>query len=293
MIFGTEQETLMSEEDFRLIRDLIHDHCGIFFDVDSKFLLEKRLARRLTVHQLPGFREYYHFLKYSRGREQEFSDIMDVLTTNETYFFREEFQLKAFAGEILPELKTLKEKKGDRTLRIWSAGCSTGEEPYTIAMLILEAGGFHGWKVEIVGTDISQRVLQHARKGVYGKSSFRTTEEGRIRRFFTEQDGLFRINDEVRGLVTISHLNLFDESRMILLGKMDVIFCRNVIIYFDQVAKKRVVESFYRSLREGGYLLLGHAESLLNTTTAFALKHLKNDMVYQKPIAAFQAGGGQ
>lgn len=291
MIFRDEQETRMSEEEFRLIRDLIHDHCGIFFDAESRYLLEKRLARRLAVHQLPGFKEYYHFLKYSRGREQEFSDIMDVLTTNETYFFREEFQLKAFAGEILPELKALKEKKGERTLRIWSAGCSTGEEPYTIAMLILESGAFNGWKVEIVGTDISHRVLQHARKGIYGKASFRTTEPARIQRFFQEQGGFYRINDEVRSLVTISHLNLFDENRMILLGKMDVIFCRNVIIYFDKVAKKRVVDSFYRSLREGGYLLLGHAESLLNTTTAFALKHLKNDMVYQKPSVSAGSGG--
>jgi len=283
MIFGKEPEFSMSEEEFRLIRDLIYGHCGLFFDRDAKFLLEKRLSRRLTFHQLPGFREYYHFLKYSRGREQELSDIMDILTTNETYFFREEFQLKAFSGEILPELKAAKEKRGDRTLRIWSAGCSTGEEPYTIAMLIIESGAFLNWKVEIIGTDISNRVLQQARKGLYGKSSFRTTEQERVRRFFQEQDGFFRVNDQVRGLVTISHLNLLDENRMILLGKMDIIFCRNVIIYFDQVAKKKVVDSFYRSLREGGYLLLGHSESLLNTTTAFALRHLKNDMVYQKP----------
>ncbi len=280
----------MSEEDFRLIRDLIHSHCGIFFDRDAKFLLEKRLARRLEQHQLPGFKEYYHFLKYSRGREQELSDIMDVLTTNETYFFREEFQLNAFVGELLPELRALKEKRGDRTIRIWSAGCSTGEEPYTIAMLIMETGVFNGWKIEIIGTDISHRVLQQARKGLYGKSSFRTTSPERIHRFFNEQDGLYRIHDEVRGLVTISHLNLLDENRMILLGKMDIIFCRNVIIYFDQAAKKSVIESFYRSLREGGYLLLGHSESLLNTTTAFALKHLKNDMVYQKPLSSH--GGG-
>jgi chemotaxis protein methyltransferase CheR len=291
MIFDSEPEVIMSEEEFRLIRDLIYDHCGLYFDADSKYLLEKRLSGRLAVHQLPGFREYYHFLKYSRGREQELSDTMDILTTNETYFFREEFQLKAFANEILPELRSEKEKRGDRTLRIWSAGCSTGEEPYTIAMLIIEAACFHGWKVEIIGTDISHRVLQRARKGVYGTSSFRTTEEGRIRRFFQEQDGLYRISDEVRGLVTISHLNLLDENRMILLGKMDLIFCRNVIIYFDQFAKKRVVESFYRSLREGGYLLLGHAESLLNTTTAFALKHLKTDMVYQKPYSKVGTGG--
>ncbi|MGA7827824.1 MAG: CheR family methyltransferase [Geobacteraceae bacterium] len=289
-MFGKEPETSMSEEDFRLIRDLIHSHCGIFFDRDAKFLLEKRLARRLEQHQLPGFKEYYHFLKYSRGREQELSDIMDVLTTNETYFFREEFQLNAFVGELLPELRALKEKRGDRTIRIWSAGCSTGEEPYTIAMLIMETGVFNGWKIEIIGTDISHRVLQQARKGLYGKSSFRTTSPERIHRFFNEQDGLYRIHDEVRGLVTISHLNLLDENRMILLGKMDIIFCRNVIIYFDQAAKKSVIESFYRSLREGGYLLLGHSESLLNTTTAFALKHLKNDMVYQKPLSSH--GGG-
>jgi len=280
----------MSEEEFRLVRDLIHSHCGIFFDSDAKFLLEKRLARRLDQHQLPGFKEYYHFLKYSRVRDQEISDIMDVLTTNETYFFREEFQLNAFVGELLPELKAVKEMRGDRTIRIWSAGCSTGEEPYTIAMLMMEMGVFKDWKIEIVGTDISHRVLQHARKGLYGKSSFRTTSPERIQRFFHQQDGLYRINDEVRGLVTISHLNLLDENRMILLGKMDIIFCRNVIIYFDQAAKRRVIESFYRSLREGGYLLLGHSESLLNTTTAFALKHLKNDMVYQKPASGFGRG---
>lgn len=290
MILKHEPEVRMSEEEYRLIRDLIHGHCGLYFDREARYLLEKRLTGRLFVHQLPCFRDYYLFLKYGRDREQELSDIMDVLTTNETYFFREEFQLDAFSQELLPELKSEKEKRGDRTLRIWSAGCSTGEEPYTIAMLVLEARVFQGWKVEIIGTDISQRVIQHARKGVYGKSSFRTTHEGRMRRFFQEQDGLHRISDNVRELVTISHLNLLDEDRMILLGKMDVIFCRNVIIYFDQVAKKRVVESFYRTLREGGYLLLGHAESLLNTTTAFALRHLKNDMVYRKPLSGAPGG---
>jgi chemotaxis protein methyltransferase CheR len=291
MIFKTEPEVIMTEEEFRLIRDLIHGHCGLFFDGESKYLLEKRLARRVTLLQLGGFKEYYHFLKYGRGREQELSDIMDVLTTNETYFFREEFQLRAFSEEILPEIKSEKEKKGDLTLRIWSAGCSTGEEPYTIAMLIIESLIFRGWKIEIIGTDISHRVLHHARKGVYGRSSFRTTGEARIMRFFREEEGLFRINNEVREMVTISQLNLLDENRMILLGKMDLIFCRNVIIYFDHVAKKRVVDSFCRSLRDGGFLLLGHAESLLNTTTDFALRHFKNDMVYQKPVVAVPPSG--
>ena len=285
-MFCSEPEVVMSDEEFRLIRDIIYSHSGLFFDGDTKYLLEKRLARRLPLHQLKGFKDYYHFLKYDRKKDQELSDLMDVLTTNETYFFRESFQLRALTEEILPELKTAKEKKGEKTLRIWSAGCSTGEEPYTIAMLILEMGCFRGWRVEIIGTDISHRVLQQSRKAVYGKSSFRTTEEHYIKRFFQEQESGFKVNDEVRELVTISHLNLFDQNRLALLGKMDVIFCRNVIIYFDQAAKKKIIESFNRMLHDGGYLLLGHSESLMNISTAFALRHLKNDMVYQKPRSA-------
>jgi len=274
-MFFSESDVMMSEEEFRLIRDIIYSHCGLFFDSDTKYLLEKRLSRRLQLYQLQTFKDYHYFLKYDRKKDQELSDLMDVLTTNETYFFREAFQLKA-----------AKEQKGEKTLRIWSAGCSTGEEPYTIAMLIMEMGCFHGWRVEIVGTDISNRVLQHSRKAVYGKSSFRTTEDRYVRRFFQEQEDGFRVNDEVRELVTISHLNLFDQNRLALLGKMDVIFCRNVIIYFDQTAKKKVVDIFYRMLHEGGHLLLGHSESLMNISTAFTLRHLKNDMVYQKPCSS-------
>ena len=287
-MFFPDSDVLMSEEEFRLIRDIIYSHCGLYFDSDTKYLLEKRLARRLQLFQIRGFKEYYQFLKYDRNKDQELSDLMDILTTNETYFFREGFQLKALTDEILPELKAAKERKGEKNLRIWSAGCSTGEEPYTIAMLLMEMDCFQGWRVEIVGTDISNRVLQQSRKAVYSKSSFRTTEEHYIKRYFhQEQDGL-RVNDEVRELVTISHLNLFDQNRLSLLGKMDVIFCRNVIIYFDQTAKKKIIDTFYRMLHDGGYLLLGHSESLMNLSTVFALKHLKNDMVYQKP---FSLGG--
>ncbi|MCM0082997.1 protein-glutamate O-methyltransferase CheR [Geomonas sp. Red32] len=287
MLFNEPTQQL-TEEEFRLIRDLIYNHCGLYFDSDSKYLLDRRLGRRVVHHGLAGFREYYQFLKYDRRKDEEIADIMDILTTNETYFFREAFQLRAFTDEILPELIQTKER--EKTLRIWSAGCSTGEEPYTIAMLMLEMERFKGWRIEIVGSDISQRVVQHARKGVYTKSSFRCTDERYLRRFFTESDGSFRINDEVRELVTITHMNLFDANRLALLGKMDVIFCRNVIIYFDEASKKKVIESFHNTLRSGGYLLLGHSESLMNISTAFALKHLKNDMVYQKTAPA-PAGG--
>ena len=283
MTFSFTNEHSMSDDEFRLLRDCIYQHCGIHFDENSKYILEKRLSRRLTDLDISNFYDYYHYLRYNRNKEQELLDIMDVLTTNETYFFRESFQLKAFTDEIIPELIKVKSVRGDRSLRIWSAGCSTGEEPYTIAMLLSDIPELTGWKIEIVGTDISQKVLQQARRAVYGKSSFRATEERDLQHFFHKQGDKYKVNDSIRELVTISHLNLFDKNCMIMLGKVDLIFCRNVIIYFDQSAKKRVVESFHSALYDGGFLLLGHSESLLNITTLFTLRHFKNDMIYQKP----------
>jgi len=283
MLFFCDTDIKMTDDEFQLIRDLIYNYSGLYFAEDNQFLLERRLSPRLSQHQLTSFHEYYYYLKYDMNREQELSDIMDVLTTNETYFFREAFQLRAFSEEIIPELVAVKRGRGDKSLRIWSAGCSTGEEPYTIAMLLLEMPQLTGWDIEIIGTDISQRVLQHARKGVYGSSSFRVTDDLFKGRYFHEQEGGFRIADRVRELVTFSRLNLYDQSRFLFLGKMDIIFCRNVIIYFDQPAKKRVIEQYYSTLNPGGFLLLGHSESLMNITTAFKLRHFRNDMVYEKP----------
>ncbi|HWP35307.1 MAG TPA: protein-glutamate O-methyltransferase CheR [Thermodesulfobacteriota bacterium] len=286
-----EPQLPMSLEEFRQIRDLIHAHCGIYFDEHSKYLLERRLGRLALARQCQSFGEYYRFLKYHRERDAEMNAVLDVLTTNETYFFREAFQLKAFAEEILPELLARGEARGERRLRIWSAGCSSGEEPYTIAMLVIESGRFDRWQVDIIGTDISQRVLQLARAGVYQQPSMRQIEERYIHRFFdvTEVPGRgrsYRIKDEVRRYVNFAHLNLLDAGRVALLPMMDVIFCRNVIIYFDQGARRAVVDQFHRKLLPGGYLLLGHSESLVNLSTAFVLRHLKHDMVYQKPVAA-------
>ena len=283
MTFSFAKVHSMSDDEFQLLRDYIYGHCGINFDENSKYILEKRLSHRLADLNLPTFYDYYHYLKYNRNKEQELNDIMDVLTTNETYFFRESFQLKAFSDEIIPELIKKKAARGSRSLRIWSAGCSTGEEPYTIAMLLSTNPELSGWNIEIIGTDISQRVLQQARRAVYGKSSFRATEESDLNRFFHQQDDGYKVNDSIREMVTISHLNLFDTNRMTMLGKIDLIFCRNVIIYFDFAAKKRVIESFYSALYDGGFLLLGHSESLMNVTTLFSLRHFKNDMIYQKP----------
>lgn len=288
MLFATS-DIKMDTDEFRLLRDFVYQHCGLNFTEDSKYLLEKRLGKRLHHHHLKNFKDYYYFLRYNPNKEQELSEVIDLLTTNETYFFREDFQLKTFVEDVLPELRKRKEKEGKKSLRIWSAGCSSGEEPYTIAMLLLGQHWIRDWKVEVVGTDISQRVLHMAREGLYSEASFRSTESAQKSRFFTEHEGKLRVNDEVRSLVSISHLNLFDAQRIALLGKMDVVFCRNVIIYFDQAGKKKVIDGFFQRLVPEGFLLLGHSESLMNLSTSFKLRHFQHDMVYQKPLTV--AGG--
>ena len=267
---------------FRLIRDYIHEYCGIFFDERSKYLLERRLNRRLVVNHLKDFREYYRLLMYDRARNRELQTIIDILTVNETYFFREQNQFAAFSEEIVKELQ--ERNKDNKRMRIWSAGCSTGEEPYTVAMYVLEDESLNGWDVDIVGSDISQRVLTVAREGIYKKNSFRATHKYFIKKYFHEHPkGDFKVTDNVRKLVTFNFLNLFDPYKVKMIGKVDVIFCRNVLIYFDLIARKRVIEHFFDILKDGGYLLLGHTESLINLSADFELKHLKNDMVYQKP----------
>ena len=272
----------LTKDVFRLIRDLIRDYCGIYFNDSSLPLLQRRLAGRLQVHNMQSFRDYYRFLLYNKNREEELSIIMDILTVNETYFFREKNQLDAFSKEILHELK---EKNGKtRRIRIFSAGCSTGEEPYTIAILILESKLFDNWDIEIFGGDINRRVLQTARSGIYRENSFRATTTYYIHKYFKKQDeGVYRINDDVRRLVNFGYINLLNTEKLKFLGHMDVIFCRNVLIYFDMPSRKKVIDGFYQILKEQGYLLLGHAESLINISTAFELKHLRHDLVYQKP----------
>ena len=281
-MFSDPEKTIkMSDEEFLVLRDFINRECGLYFEISSKYLLEKRLSRRIHEHQLSRFKDYHYFLLYDKNKQEEMGSLVDILTTNETYFLREEYQLKAFKEEILPEM--LKKKK-DKTIRIWSAGCSSGEEPYTLAMLVLEASLPLDWKVEIIGSDLSQRVLQIARRGAYSKSSFRVTPDEYKERFFhQDESGKYHVNDELKEKVTFGKLNLLDSQRINLIPTMDIILCRNVIIYFDNETKRKVIGNFYNKLNEGGYLLLGHSESLMNISTSFKLKHLKNDMVYQKP----------
>ncbi len=279
-LVGVEKQIELPDDVFRLFRDMLYEQSGVYLNDNSKFFLESRLQHSVRRRQFDNFKDYYYFLKYDRKKDEELANFIDLLTIHETYFFREERQLKAFSEEILLELAERKQK--ERSLRIWSAGCSTGEEPYTIAMLITEQDAFKGWDIEIFASDISQRVLQSARRGLYQRSAFRSTDPRCIANYFHKEGTGYRIDDRIKKSVTFLGLNLLDTHKLALINMMDVIFCRNVIIYFDKAAKKKVVEVFYQKLKDHGYLLLGHSESLINISTAFALRHLKHDLVYQK-----------
>lgn len=277
-------ERRLPPEIFRLLRDLIYDYCGIFFADDNAYIVHRRLQSRLDALAMVDFAEYYRYLRSCDpvSRRQELEEIVDRVTTNETYFFRESYQLDAFRDEILPEI--YQQRPRDKRLSVWSAGCATGEEAYTIAILIQETGLFGDWDVRVFGNDISRRCLQVARKAQYGRSSFRATDERVVRRYFREVDGKQQVRDEVRALCSFGQINLIDAPMMRLVGDVDVIFCRNVLIYFDQASRKKVIDALHGKLVRGGYLLLGHSESLISLSTAFELVHLKNDMVYRKPL---------
>lgn len=271
-------------ERFRLLRDLINLRFGIHFTDGDLYLVESRLCERVLYLGLNNFDDYYRYLTYHPNGDSEIEEAAEILTTNETYFFREEYQLRSFVSEILPELH--RKLAARKRLRIWSAGCSSGEEAYTIAMLVLESGLFKNWDVRIFGSDISSRMLARARRGIYGSSAFRSTPPDVVSRHFTEVAQGIRVNDDVRALCHFGRLNMLDEERIVFVGRADVIFCRNVLIYFDKRSKIQGISILYDRLNPGGYLLLGHTESLLNLSTAFELVHLREDLVYRKPEVA-------
>lgn len=279
----------LGDAEFLLLRDLIYRYSGMWFREEKKYLLHRRLSPRLQVTGARSFGEYARMLRYGTQGRRELEEVIDRVTVNETYFFREDYQLKAFTDEILPELEA--QRPNGKRLRIWSAGCSSGEEPYTISMLLLEHGGFADWDVQIIGSDISRKVLRQASAARYRESSLRQTSAIRRRRFFRESGDAYELPNEVKAPVSFARLNLLEELSLDLVGTVDVLFCRNVFIYFDARSRSQVTASFYKHLRPGGYLLLGHSETLMNLSTEFELVQLRNDTVYRRPVTTTSALG--
>ncbi len=272
----------MSMEVFSEFREYIYGLCGIHFADNKVYLLEDRLSRRIEERHLSSYEEYLYFLKYDPGKDLELKNLYEAITTNETSFYRDLPQLTAFQSGVLP-LVLQNKKPGDKVLRIWSAGCSTGEEPYTLAMMMVDAGLLlKGWTIDILASDINDQVLRSARNAVYGDYSIRNTTSLALNRYFTRGSDGYHVKDDIRRMVRFMNINLFDSSQVRSAMNIDVIFCRNVIIYFDDDSKRKVMGHFCDRLVENGTLVLGFSETLINITRAFKPKGVNKCVVYQK-----------
>lgn len=279
---GPEPRKSMTDAEFRMFAELVRRHTGLHFSQDSRFLLEARVKRRMRELNVDSYAGYHYMIRSSPD-DAEFSRLIDEVANNETYFFRGRRQLHALVDEVVPELLAARNGNARTPIAVWSAGCSSGEEPYSIVMLALEAGLTPNVDLRVYASDVSRAMLRRAREGLYREASFRETEERLRQRYFTHKDSLWRISDGVKKHVHFVHMNLMDQTKIGLLGAMDVIVCRNVIIYFDPDGKQRTIKLFRDKLREGGYLLLGHSESLVHLSSEFELRQLKNDLVYRRP----------
>ena len=287
----------ITEPELKLLQTLVYQECGMYFDERRAHFLQDRLQRRLKACRLDTFYSYYRLLTSSEGRS-ELSALLEILTVNETSFFRNKPQLELFQKTVLEEMLRRKQDRRDWTIRVWSAGCSTGQEPYTLAMQISDALAYYylrnplpfdmpvpkplippPWRVEVLASDISYSALRTAQEGIYSENQMEQVEYMYRLRYFDKMGDHYQIKRGVRDLVHFDFHNLKTEF---LPQRNDFIFCRNVMIYFDEAEQKRLIEKFYRCLNSEGYLFVGHAESLFGLTDRFRMVHQNNGTAYQK-----------
>jgi chemotaxis protein methyltransferase CheR len=280
---STNVSTEMTSDEFDKMRTLIYDLTGIYFTDSKKYLLESRIMKRITANNMKSFADYINFIKTMPGRK-ELDALFEAITINETYFFRVPQQFEALESSVIPEIAKIKSTMPNPTIRIWSAAASSGEEAYTIAIIILERLKplFPRINFQIVGTDINSAVLDFARNGVYKEYAVRNIPEPLLKKYFKQENGQYILKEEVKRMVRFTQMNLYDSIALRSIPPCDVIFCANVLIYFDIPSKQKVVSDLYNTLTRGGYLFIGYSESLHGISKAFKLVHLPKAMAYQK-----------
>jgi chemotaxis protein methyltransferase CheR len=278
---STKTRSSLSQDTFDELRGYISEQTGIYFRDNKRYLLESQVGRRLKALGVPSYEEYVRLIQNGR-QSSELPKLVNAVTINETFFFRHPKQYQALANELIPSL--IENKRGLRKLRIWSAACSTGDEPYTLALLLKDQllPKHPRLRLEIVGTDINTDVLDTARSGVYGSYAVRNIPDTYLRKYFTPEGDHYTLSPEIRRLVTFRHLNLMDDRAMRRMRNFDVILCANVLIYFDEPTKQQVTGNLYKSLTPGGYLFVGTSETLHGVTRAFQPVRLHNTIAYQK-----------
>ncbi|MDT3779483.1 protein-glutamate O-methyltransferase [Nitrospira sp. MA-1] len=271
--------TTLSDKEFEQFKHLIYQQVGITLDVPKKTLLVSRLGKRLRDLQLSSYQAYYDCVS-GKGGEEELMKLLDLVSTNKTDFYREPVHFDFLRDQVLPEMQSAK------TLRIWSSASSSGEEPYTIAMTLSDAiADINRWDIKILASDISTRVLAKASSGIYEEERVSQLPNDLVMRHFLRgkgpQEGKLQVRPQIARLVTFRRINLMDPTFPIR-SQLDVIFCRNVMIYFDRPTQAKLMDKFFRYLRPGGYLFIGHSESLQWIDHQFT--YLR-PTIYQKPVS--------
>ena len=275
---------ILALKDFATIRDEVYRQLGIYFEDSKVAFIQKRIEKRMETLRMDSFADYGFLLRFGDKKGHEIQALANLITTNETYMFREFEQLQAFADFCLPMILKPLEKANDRRLRIWCAGCSSGEEAYTLAIILQEVmHDWRTWDLKIRATDVDQVRLDMARRATYDERSVKEVPPEYFDRHIKSLPaGYFGIKPETAKLVEIEHLNLSDRMAMRAMRSFDFIFCRNVLIYFDDASRKTVVDHFYNSLKPGGFIFLGHSESIGRISTAFKLMRVGEHLVYRK-----------
>ena len=274
----------LSPQQFEKLRKVVYERSGIYFQDTKKYVLESRLSRRLDELEFEDFDQYIMFLTAGPYQTDEFQEMFNRITINETSFFRNEPQLDVFEHEILPKL--IESRSSSKTLRIWSAACSSGEEPYTLAIQIHRSLGVRlsDWKIEVLGTDISEKVLMTAQSGNYPHYSIRSVNPMVLNRYFKQDGSLYKLDPTIQSMVHFEKLNLKDRLAAKRFGTWDVIFCRNVMIYFDDAMKNGCAKLFHEQLQNDGTLFIGHSETLRNLEVEFEALPFPQGFAYKKGL---------
>ena len=273
----------ITQADFERFRDFFYRKTGIYFEDGKRYFVDKRLLERMRATGHASFRSYFTFLRFQASGE-ELQRLIDLMTVNETYFFREEYQFRCLVGPVLEEV--LERKGPGEPVRIWSMPCSTGEEPYSIALYLLERWPpIERVDVELLASDIDTRALARAREGIYGPRSVQRLPQALLRKYFEPlPEGRWRICRELREAVDFRRVNLSDPGETRPYRHIDVIFCRNLLIYFDDASRRQAAETFYDALHPGGFLFLGHSESMSRISSLFRVRRFAEAVAYQKPV---------
>jgi len=277
------QKPAMRPEEFRLINEFVAEEFGFILDESRAGFLAARLVPRMAELRLESFSDYYTHLKFSPHFCEEHKRLLSLITNNETYFFREEAQLGVLTSHVLPELKERKSKSGDKKIRILSAGCSSGEEVYTLAMILLESCHFlWDWDIRITGMDIDTEMIAKARNGIYSGRAFQTTPERYLERYFSKCADGFQVKNTLRRITDFKVGNLLRLDSFESEEQADIIFCRNVFIYFSEDTTRKIVENFACLLGQDGHLFLGHSESISRVTSRYLQIRYPGAIIYRK-----------